>query len=80
MGKVNETKTYIELNNGTEWPYFGEIASQACWKARHDQQTLSRHEIMYLASMAIAYVELIDKNSITRNKVCSEIKRAMKGK
>lgn len=75
--KPNKEKTYVELSDGTVWPYPSDKACEVGWKAIHANDELKGSELKYLASLARAYFDLVMSTQQRRNEVTGSIKKTM---
>jgi len=70
------TKAFVRFD-GMTWPVTGEILEDRVWKFVHNYESLTRIDHLVAVSIMRAYDSLIDMPIKRRNKVISDIKKAM---
>ncbi len=72
----NKLKPYLHFM-GMSWADPRYVADLN-WRLRHAEKSITRNDQLVLASIASAYVELLDLPQRLRNRRVSQIKAAMK--
>ena len=71
-----KSKAYIRFDDMT-WPTPEEILNDLAWKFAHDWDGLTRADHFFAVSVMEAYNQLINLPTKKRNKVISDMKKAM---
>ena len=72
-----KSKAFVRFD-GMTWPATGEVLEDRIWKFVHDRESLTRSDHLVAVSIMRAYDSLIDMPIKRRNKVISDLKKAIK--